>query len=122
MPKPLTKNLIFKDNIKIYPNFYKTCILDKQYNVHSIDLIINIIKKSKIFLHTDLFNKVNILSNFRNYRYRVIFMDKTTKIKISISIKSKNIIYNENKFNLRKVLIFISKKIQYFQFNNDKKY
>ena len=68
--------LFSKNNANIKSNFCEVYTLGKQHKVHSKKPLIDIINKPRVYLHIELFDRENILSDIGSYRYGVILIDE----------------------------------------------
>lgn len=103
--------MFFKSSVNAKPNFCEACILGKQHKVYNYKPLIDIINKPKVRLNADLFGRRYLLPGVRGYKYGAIFIYGATLIRFSMTIKLKDAIYDKSKFFLKKIEIFISKKI-----------
>lgn len=122
MPKMPTKISFLNNNINMEPDFYLLCILGKQPKVHIKEPLINTMHKPEVCLHTEMFGKGNLLPGIESYQYGAIFINKATRIRFSITIKSKDAIRNKNKIFYNKIETYTGRKMQYFLSDDAKKY
>jgi hypothetical protein len=114
--------VIIKSTFK--KNFFcETCTLSKLHKVHSKESINHRSEILEERLHSDIFERNNIILDIDKYRYNAVVINDATRIKFSMILKTKDeictqilIIFNqiENHTN-RKIEFFRTKEGEEFQ-------
>ena len=114
--------MLSKDNTNKNLKLCETITLGKHYKVYSKKSSIGITKKTGVRLYIDLFGGRNTLLSVGNYRYGAILMNEATRMRFSMTMKSKNVICDKSKIFFGKIETFTDRKIQYFRSDNVEEY
>ncbi len=106
----------------IKSSFCETCVLDKQYRIHNINSIIHRSKISEKRLHSNLFERDNILSVVKRYKYEVVVINDVTRIKFSLTLKNKDDICSVVISMFNKMKNQIDRKIKFFRIDDEREF
>jgi hypothetical protein len=106
----------------IINSFCETCVLDKQHRVHNFSSIIHRSKISEKRLHSNLFEKNNILFVVKKHKYEVVVIDDVTRIKFSLILKHKDDICSIVISMFNKMKNQIDRKIKFFPIDDEEKF
>jgi hypothetical protein len=107
-------------NIK--SSFCETCVFDKQHRINNINSLTH---KSKIFekrLHSNLFEKDDILFIVKEHKYEIVMINDVTRIKFSLILKNQNDICFVVISMFNKMKYQINRKIKFFRIDDGKKF
>ena len=121
MLKLATRISFVKDSIT-EPEFCEACTLGKQHKVHSKEPPIDTTDEPRARIHADLFGGGNTLPGIGGYWYEAILTNKATRIRFTMTIKSKNRICKESTMVFSKIETYTGKKMQYFRLDNAGEY
>ncbi len=106
----------------IINSFCETCVLNKQHRVHNFSSITHRSKISEKRLHSNLFERDNILSVVSEHKYEVVVIDDATRIKFSLILKHKDDICFVVISVFNKMKNQIDRKINFFRIDDEKKF
>jgi hypothetical protein len=103
-------------------SFCETCVFDKQHRIHNISSITHRSKISEKRLHSDFFERNNILSAVREHKYEVVVINDATRIKFSLTLKNKDDICFVVISVFNKMKNQIDRKIKFFRIDDERKF
>ncbi len=106
----------------IINSFCETCVLDKQHRIYNFSSITH---QSKIFeerLHSNFFERDNILFAVKKHKYEVVVIDDVTRIKFSLILKHKNDICFIVISVFNKMKNQIDRKIKFFRIDDEREF
>jgi hypothetical protein len=103
-------------------HFCETCVLNKAHKIHSK---ISVVHRAKIVgerLHSDLFERGDILSDVERFRYDAIVIDDHTRMKFLIILRSKDEITIKIQALFNKMKTHTDRKIKFFRIDDDREF
>jgi hypothetical protein len=103
-------------------HFCEACVLDKAHKIHSKTPAAHRAKMPGERLHSVLFDDGDILSDVEEYRYEVIVMNDHTRMKFSLTLKSKDEITIKIRALFNKMKTHTDRKIRFFRTDDDREF